>query len=293
MTGLKYKTWLAPSPRGALVLVHGMGAGTERWESLAEYFRSREISSYAVSLRGFDGTEGEKGYVDSFETYHSDIKTLHEKARKDVPEGKIFLLGESMGALIAFDHTALGSASFDGYILISPAFGSKLKFAPHTYLFILLSMLLFPRKQFKMPFNAKMCTSDSEEVEKIEHDPAEHRYATGRLLWEIFKRQIGAKRLAKRINSPVLFLLSEDDEIADPARSEKVFSFVPGAKAIGKVSRTYASKCPRGEGLGTCTFGTCPQTLKKYPGMKHALSVEAGREEVFRDIYEWGWGEGD
>lgn len=270
MTGLKYKKWTVESPRGALVLVHGMGAGTERWESLAEYFLSKNISSYALSLRGFDGTEGEKGYVDSFQTYHSDIKKLYELARREVPTGKIFLLGESMGALIAFDHAARGDGLFDGYILISPAFGSRLKFNLHVYLFILLSMLFFPRKQFKMPFNSRMCTSDRGEIEKIEKDPAEHRYATGSLLREIFKKQVMAKKLAKKITSPVLFLLSEEDELADPARSEKVF------EVLGHIgARHHRCQAPN-------------NNLKKYPGMKHALSVEAGRERVFEDIYEWG-----
>lgn len=293
-TTIKFRKWVVEKPVGALVLVHGMGAGTERWESLAEYFLSKNISSYALSLRGFDGTGGEKGYVDSFETYHSDIKQLFDIARREVPLGKIFLLGESMGALIAFDHASRDSLNFDGYVLISPAFGSKLKFAPHTYLLILLAMFFFPRKQFKMPFNVRMCTSDGEEIKKIEKDPAEHRYATGRLLFEIFKKQVGAGKLAKKIKSPGLFLLSTDDEIADPARSEKIFSFVPGTKAIGKVSPAHASKCPHGEGLGH--IGVRHQRcqapgskLKKYSGMKHALSVEAGRERIFRDIYEWGW----
>lgn len=291
---IKFRKWAVEKPVGAFVLVHGMGAGTERWESLAAYFLSKNISSYALSLRGFDGTEGEKGYVDSFETYHADIKELYETARQEVPNGKIFLLGESMGALIVFDHACRGAAFFDGYILISPAFGSKLKFAPQTYLFILLSMFLFPRKQFKMPFNARMCTSDTGEIEKIEKDPSEHRYATGRLLWEIFKLQVGAKKLAKRINTPVLFLLSTDDEIADPERSEKVFEVLGhiGARhpRLFKVPGTGTySKTP----AGGSSYHRCQapnNMLKKYPGMKHALSVEAGRERVFSDIYEWAWG---
>ena len=260
---MKYRKWEAKEPLGAFVLVHGMGAGTERWGSLAEYFKARNISSYAVSLKGFDGTEGEEGYVDSFETYHSDIKELSDMVRREVPSGKIFLLGESMGALIAFDIAARGMDIYDGYILISPAFGSRLKFSPFAYLRIMISMLLFPKQQFRMPFTARMCTSDNAQTEKIEKDPSEHRYATGRLLWEIFKRQVTAGRAARRIISPVLFLLSTNDEIADPEKSVKVFN------SIGRKGDTALT------------------AIKKYPGMKHALSVETGREEVFRDIYEW------
>lgn len=260
---LKYRKWAAADPKGALVLVHGMGAGTERWESLARFFKDRGISSYAISLKGFDGTEGEEGYVDSFETYRSDISDLFGIARMEVPSGSIFLLGESMGALIAFDIASSRAGSFDGYILISPAFASKLKFGAGRYFLILLSMLFFPRKQFRMPFNAEMCTSDKEEIEKIEKDPAEHRYATGSLLWEIFKRQVSSPVSAKRIKDPVLFLISMSDDIADPVKSAKIFDMV---------------KTPY-------------KDIKKYPGMKHGLSVEIGRENVFADIYAWAFGD--
>jgi len=258
-TAVKFRSWMSREPRGAIVLIHGMGAGTERWESLARYFLAKNISSYALSLQGFDGTPGEKGYVDSFETYHADIKELFDAARRDVPEGRIFLLGESMGAVIAFDIASRLRCHFDGYILISPAFGSKLKFSPITYLEIMISMAVFPRKQFRMPFTPQMCTSDSDESDKINKDPAEHRYATGRLLWEIFKRQVTAPISARKIDSKILFLLSMNDEIADPKKSIQIFKKIKSAD----------------------------KTIKTYPGMRHALSVEAGREKVFEDILEF------
>ncbi len=273
---VKYRSWTVPDPCGALVLVHGMGAGTERWEYLAQYFNRKNVSVYAVSLRGFDGTGGLEGHVDSFETYHSDIKDLCEIVRKEVPSGKLFLLGESMGAVIVFDMAARGVDICDGCILISPAFRSRLKFHPARYLQILAAMLFAPRKQFRMPFNARMCTADTEAAFKMEKDPAEHRYATAGLLFEIFKRQVSAAEQAKKITLPVLFLLSMDDDIVDPEKSIRVFGNVgkekeTGPKAPGKVTHPA-------------------NVLKKYPGMKHALSVEAGRENVFDDIYNWAFG---
>jgi acylglycerol lipase len=256
---LKYRKWPAKTPVGGVVLVHGMGAGTERWTSLARFFSERNVSSYALSLRGFDGTEGEKGYVKSFDVYHTDIKNLLAVARGEVPEGKIFLLGESMGALIAFDFASREKSLFDGYILLSPVFASKLKFSAGEFLRILGAMMFFPRKSFRMPFTAQMCTSDVAETKKIENDPAEHRHASGSLLREIFIKQVLCSFIAKRMTSPVLFLISMNDEIADPQKSIKVFDIT-------------ASK---------------NKTIKKYTGMKHALSVESRNEEVFEDICLW------
>jgi alpha-beta hydrolase superfamily lysophospholipase len=58
---------------------------------------------------------------------------------------------------------------------------------------------------------------------------------------------------------PTIFLVAGDDSIADPVASAKLFGSV-------------AAK---------------DKTLIEYPDMLHALSLDLGRENVFRDILNW------
>src|SRR3989339_1481917 len=111
-----YRRWQAQEPQAALLLVHGLGAHTGRWEFMADFFQRNNISSYALELKGFGQTQGERGDIDSLNTYFQDIRSLSDIIRQENPGKKIFLLGESMGALICFLFAALEPRLFSGLI---------------------------------------------------------------------------------------------------------------------------------------------------------------------------------
>ncbi|MCX5748753.1 MAG: alpha/beta fold hydrolase [Candidatus Saganbacteria bacterium] len=259
--GIEYIKSQCDDPQAVLLLVHGLGAHTGRWQFLSEYFKQNNVSSYAVELKGFGRTKGLKGHIDSLRTYYKDILLLYKMIKKDHPGKKIFILGESMGALISFMIAISYGDLFDGLICISPAFASRIKFPPGQMISILLSVIFAPRKQFIVPFNSKMCTRDTQYQNVMDQNPDEHRFATPRLLLEIIFAQILSAMNAKKIKIPVLFLLAGDDKdtLVDP----------PAAKKIFKKLKVDDKK------------------LIQYPEMLHALSIEKGREKVFDDIMQW------
>jgi len=257
--GITYRVWAASSPRAVLLLVHGLGAHSGRWEPLADFFLKNSISSYSIELEGFGETVGLKGHIDSFDTYIEGVLSLNGIIRKENEGKKVFLLGESMGALVSILTAARARELFDGLICISPAFKSSLKFALSDYLKIFLSLIFNPKRQFEVSFNSSMCTQDEAYLQKMDNDPKEHRLATAKLLWNIALAQIKACGL-KSIGLPVLFLIAgKEDRIADAKASKKVFN---GLKAGDK-------------------------EIIQYPDMLHALSIEKDRGLVFRDILRW------
>ncbi|MBL7072151.1 MAG: alpha/beta fold hydrolase [Candidatus Omnitrophica bacterium] len=254
-----YRKWQAPKTKTVLVLIHGLGAQSARWDALAEFFLESGISSYAIELKGFGETDCEKGHIDSFDVYFKDIESLTRKARAEHPGKKVFILGESMGALIAF-HAGLSRQDlFDGTILISPAFFSRLKFSLMEYFRIFAANFYNPCRRFKMPFDSGMCTRDEEYQTLLDNDPAEHRFATAKLLWCTFTFQVKSLFRAKKIKKPVLFLLAGKDSLASPEVSKCIFKKVK----------------------------TKDKKIIVYPEMCHALSIERGKEKVFGDILDW------
>ncbi|MGD2278511.1 MAG: lysophospholipase [Candidatus Omnitrophota bacterium] len=257
--GIIYEEWKRSRPRAALVLVHGLGACTSRWNFLAEFFLSRSISSYAIMLKGFGKTPGPRGHVDSFNIYIRDVRELCEIAKKENPGLKVFALGESMGALISFIASGLYPDLFDGLVCFSPAFGNKLKFSVPEFINIFLSYVFNKKRQFNLPFDSGMCTRDEEHRKVMDNDPDELRAASSALLVGIAAAQLRYRSLAAGIKKPVLFLLAGDDMLVDNEASLKVF------KALSVKDKT----------------------IKHYPEMRHALSVDLGRENVFNDAFEW------
>lgn len=258
-TGIMYRVWKVNSPKAVFLLVHGLGAHTARWEFLSDFFLKNGISSYGIELKGFGKTKDLRGHINSFDIYFTDINNLYDIIKKENPGKKIFLLSESMGALISFMMIVKHPSLFDGLICISPAFKSNLKASPLDYIKVFSALLYNPKRQFNMPFDSTMCTRDVEYQKVIDSDPLDHHLATSKLLSEIIIWQIRAKILKDKIEVPVLFLVSGQDKLTNPQVSKIFFK---GLKAKDK-------------------------TIIEYPYMYHALSVDLDREKVFEDILKW------
>jgi alpha-beta hydrolase superfamily lysophospholipase len=257
---LTYRAWTVDGAKAVLVLVHGLGAHSGRWQCLAQFAAAKNIACYAVELKGFGQNCGTRGHADSWQDYYRDIAALCGLARRQNPHAKIFLAGESFGGLVAFGFAQEQPQAFDGLICLSPAFVNTLKVSPWKYAGAFLSLALGrPARQFKVPFNLGMITRDQAMIQALRDDPAEHRLMSARLFWLMFKRQLELKSAHPVLKVPVLFLVAGDDLLVSSCASRRLFQrlVAPAKKLI------------------------------EYPGMRHALSIDLGRERVFGDIVNW------
>ena len=258
-SGILYRAWEAVSLEAAVVLVHGMGAHSARWDLLGTFLMNRGISAYAIELKGFGETQTLKGHIDSIDIYYRDIKSLLGIAAAVNPGKKVYIIGESMGALISFALVLRKKDIFSGLICISPAFMSKMKIPVMEYIRIFSSAVYRPRKQFSMPFTSSMCTRDEEYLKVMDEDEREHRLATSGLLVRIAGMQARVMMSKNRVTVPVLFLIAGNDKLVDPEASRKVFKRIEAED----------------------------KSIIEYPEMYHALSVEKDREKVFEDMLAW------
>lgn len=258
-SGVIYRKWIASKTKTVVLLIHGLGGQSSRWDFLANFLAQNDISSYALELKGFGETKDLAGHIDSFNTYITDVSYLYKIIHTENPQSKIFLLGESMGALISFLTVVYAPDLFKGLICISPAFKSKLKFSVLEYIDIHLSLVYNNKKYFQIPFNSPMFTRDCIYQDIIESDPRERRLATSKLLFNILIAQKQCEIRKNKLKTPTLFLLAEKDLMVDTKTSEKFFN-----------NLTIPDK-----------------NLIIYPDMYHALSIDLGKEKVFADILSW------
>jgi alpha-beta hydrolase superfamily lysophospholipase len=258
-TTVRFREWPLLAPSAVLILVHGLGAHTGRWDFLAEYFLDKNVACYAIALKGFGETGGLEGQIDSFKLYYRDLQQLSSFLRSKYPGKKLFLVGESLGGLICFLSGVLIPHVADGVICISPAFKSKLRFSPLDYLKMYFALVFSPQKGFPTPFTSAMCTRDVEYQKKMDADSREIRTSSVDLLFQIVWEQVHARWLANRMKLPVLFLLAGQDYLVRPEESKKVFAHIESKD----------------------------KQLIEYPEMYHALSIDVGRGKVFEDIWKW------
>ncbi|HAJ57295.1 MAG TPA: hypothetical protein DCL35_05945 [Candidatus Omnitrophica bacterium] len=257
--GLVYRLWEPPSSRAVLVLIHGLGAHSARWEALAEFFQQHDISSCAIDLEGFGLTKGPRGHVDSLSVYFEDIRKLCALARQQHPGKKVFCVGESMGALLVFLLALSDNGFCDGAILISPAFKTKLSLTVWDYIKVFWPLVFNPKKQFDFPLISALCTRDVYYQNKIDTDTREIHVATTRLLTGIVFAQIWSHVIKKDVDIPVLFLLAGEDRIVDSKDSKKIYE----------------------------SMNCRDKELIEYKGMYHALSIDLDKEKVYQDMLSW------
>jgi alpha-beta hydrolase superfamily lysophospholipase len=258
-SNVRYRLWAHHHPQAVVLLIHGLGAYTGRWEALGKFLSGHKLSAYAIELQGFGNAPGPRGHIDSFALYYQDILQLRAFIQKSHPRLPVFLLGESMGGLMAFNLAVAQPVLFRGVILISPVFKSILKFPLPVYLQTFAALLYQPSKTVPLPFTSAMCTQDEAFQRKLDADPCELRVASAKLLIGILLEQLHSSAAAKKLTMPVLFLLSGQDEFGDEKTSRRMFASLPAPD----------------------------KTLVGYPSLRHALSIELGKEKVFNDIRTW------
>ena len=254
-----YRQWRPLSPRAVCLLVHGIGAHSGRWEAMADFLLLNGIASYAIDLKDFDKHGVPDKGSTTFRDYYDKIMRLYDIASKENTSKKIFLVGESLGALISFLLVAGRPNPFNGLVCLSPAFANRYKPAIADRLKMFKCLFYDKEKRFKMPFDSSMCTRDADYRRRLDEDPREYRSIPAREIFDILSAQIRARFTRNRIGMPVFFLVAGDDKIVDSDTTRKVFD------------RLIAED----------------KTLMKFPGMHHSLSIELDKENIFKEILKW------
>ncbi|MFA5143585.1 MAG: alpha/beta fold hydrolase [Candidatus Omnitrophota bacterium] len=254
-----YRQWTPPAPRAVFLLVHGIGAHSGRWEAMADFFLLNGIASYAVDLKDFDRRGAPEKSSYRFRDYYDKISRLYEIAVKENPEKKVFLVGESMGALISFSLVSGRPSPFSGLVCLSPAFANRHRLAIADGLKMLTALLCDRHKSFKLPFDSSMCTRDEACSRRLEEDPREYRSIPVIEIFDILSSQFKARFGRKKIGIPLLFLIAGDDRIVDSSAAKRVFKRVAAADKM----------------------------FVEFPDMRHALSIDLGKEKVSMEILNW------
>jgi len=90
-------------------------------------------------------------------------------------------------------------------------------------------------------------------------DKLEHKWATPKLLQSILLGQWTSNLLKHKVKTDTLFLLAGADTFVSSEASKKIFK---GIKFEHK-------------------------HIIEYPDMRHSLTMEFGREKVFKDLLHW------
>ncbi|MEM9998571.1 MAG: alpha/beta fold hydrolase, partial [Bacteroidota bacterium] len=123
------RTW-APelgTVRADVLLVHGIGEHSGRYAHIAAHLMMQGIRVFAYDQRGHGESEGERAYIERFDSLVADLHHVRalvevQRAEPAGPTTPLFLMGHSLGGLVAARYvSAHSSEGLAGVILSSPA----------------------------------------------------------------------------------------------------------------------------------------------------------------------------
>ncbi|MBP7059335.1 MAG: alpha/beta hydrolase [Lachnospiraceae bacterium] len=142
---LHYLFFIAPEEKASVNLIHGKGEYFEKYEETTYYLLRGGYSVFFLEQRGFGKSEklledSEKVHVDSFDDYIRDQwdffwNIVNKETRSDIR----FMMGHSMGGLIAGRFAEVHPQAYRAAALASPMFEMKYKI-PRLMVRILLTI---------------------------------------------------------------------------------------------------------------------------------------------------------
>ena len=255
-----YQSWMPPrKAKAVLVIAHGIGEHGGRYAQLADYFTKRNLAVWACDYRGHGKSDGKRGHVDNFDDYLADLGQMIRIAKDHSPGVKTFLLGHSLGGLIATFYAEKHPSDLDGLIASGPALREKMKISPVTAFMGRTFSRIMPTFTTGTGLDPNLLSHDKEVVKKYVEDPLVHKVATARWFTEYRRAQEETMRLADEFTLPCLIIQGGADGIIDPTVATELYKRIKGSD----------------------------KALKVYDGFYHESLNEIGKESVLADIDNW------
>ncbi len=245
-------------PRAVLVNLHGLGDHSGLYPMVSDYFVPRGFAVHAPDLRGNGRSLGQRGYVYSWSEFRTDLECFLTLVRQEEGNLPLFLMGNSLGALVVLDYAQHHPEGLRGVIAVAPPLGRLGVPLPLLVLGALLSRV-WPRFSLETGMDLTGLSRDPAVMAQVLADPLFHRRGTARLSTEVRATIARLNAEAPSFPLPLLILHGSADRMVPPDGS-----------------RSYIQQ-----------VGHPDKQLLEYPGAYHGLLGDLNGPEVLRDLEQW------
>ncbi|SER24974.1 Lysophospholipase, alpha-beta hydrolase superfamily [Gracilibacillus ureilyticus] len=220
---LFYQTWEPSNPRAVIIVVHGAGEHSGRYQTLSEQCVKQDIAVVAPDLRGFGQSDGMRGHVNTFQEYLDDLHKLMDWVSVKFAALPVFLFGHSLGGLVVIRYSQLHANETNGVILSAPALALRFKIPLiarkmlHLSSRVVPALSINPMKWQSLIRRMGQLAPYLPPEKALRHDPYMTAEITPKWLAELLQNGINALAEAATFRYPVLCVYDEKDPIVQPA----------------------------------------------------------------------------
>jgi alpha-beta hydrolase superfamily lysophospholipase len=255
------------TPKGVVLVVHGLGEHIERYDGLAFALREQGWWVVGYDQRGHGRSPGARGGLVQRDDLLADLGMVVKRLRALAPQlpGPLVLLGHSMGGVVASRYVAEGLAAspaawyrpVDGLVLSSPALALDISILQR--LLLAVAEPLLPGLAVHNGLKPQWISQDPAVVQAYEADLLVHNRITPRLARFILEGGAWVRRHAAQWQLPTLLLYAGSDRCV-ASRGSAEFSRRAPAQAL----RSHS-----------------------YPELFHEIFNEPQRDAVIADLLLW------
>lgn len=226
--------WQDQNPKAVILAIHGGMAHAGDYVTPALYFRPHGIATVSFDMHGHDGKK--RVDIPGFETFLADAALMLQWTKANYPGLPIFIMGHSMGSLIA-THLGLGRFANDtdikGFILSSPYYVNAVKVPKIMLALSGVLAKLFPTAKVPMEAVTDLLTHDktitarhyADEKDNTRASEASFRFATS-----LLGAQAALGSNLGGFKHPVFAVVAGDDKLANAKASQTMLASINPAQ---------------------------------------------------------------
>jgi len=254
-----YRHWPVSEARAVILLVHGLGEHSGRYQDLASFMNARRIAVVAPDHVGHGLSPGPRAFCRRASDFTAPLDTLRDMIDDWYPGQPCFLVGHSMGGLISARYLLDHQCEFAGCALSGAALEMTEPPSTITLWISRLISLVWPTLGL-LQLDASEVSRDPVVVQKYVDDPLVHSgKISSRLVTELFVMMDEVVAGRAGITLPMLILHGEADAMTAPQGSRNFHA----------------------------PIGSDDKALQIYPGLYHEIFNEPERMAVMGELAEW------
>jgi len=218
-------------PSAAALFVHGFGEHAGRLANAMRTLASRGIAAYAYDHRGHGRSPGARAVVERFDGLVLDSLVMRDAARAASPSIPFFLIGDSMGGLVATRSAQTREDDLDGVVLVSPALTVGVREGPVVRRVGSLIGAIAPAFPIAKLDTSALSRSPEVGPAYLADPLTHHGGVPARTAAEMVKAGVAAFAAAPAWRLPLLIIHGTADRICDPDGSERFAAAVSGRAA--------------------------------------------------------------
>lgn len=225
--------WEPSQPRAVIMAFHGALAHAGDYVMPGLYFRNHDIALVGYDQCGHDGKK--RADIPDFDIFLDDAELFLQWVKKNYPGLPIFIMGHSMGGLIAtkFGLERLKRSDDDvkGFILSSPYYVNAVKISPLLQKMSGLLAKLVPKMKVPVASFTDVLTHDAAITARHHVDEQDFIRAselTVRFGHALSEAQKGLAAQIPTWRMPLYAVVAGDDKLADSKAAEAMLKTIGG-----------------------------------------------------------------